>query len=363
MNTSRFVKELSEGVLDDVERSRRRAVPVAAGMRDPTEALAKLVMQWPARDVRMDMRHRGTHEVQDTSDLWVKDVVSAVRVREDRRVPGEGIFVSSIDFPSNMAEYERFNAVAQDHNSTWVEAGCPKDVVDPWSGDIFPVEGYVDFARPSDDIPRLGDGSGPLDSRRPQPVRSRHATVEYRASEGRGGWTLGFVARDWAGKVLCWNEESGPDLAVLVRRATQMLYGNPFVLGDDGPLSDGLPLLVQGRKAALCEKRNTRPTWMSGPVKSGVSAAYVEARGEEFVGRVTHMVLGFWVPIACVIAMLYWAGHCINQTWGDPPGPHAGMGWFMMGEVVLCAALWISSAVATRMVRMAEAARMRSTYL
>jgi len=363
MNTARFVKGLSNTVSAEMEQSRRRAAPVAVAMGDPTDVLARLVFDWPARDVRLDTRYVGSHEVNDTSELWVKDVVSAVRLREERRTPGAGVLVVGVDFPSNMAEYERFNSVVQVHNQRWAEAGCPEDCVDPWSGDVVEVEGYVDYARPSDDIPLLGDGGGPLDSRRPHPVRSMHITVEYRATEWNGMWKLGFVARDVSARALCWNEESGPDLAALVRRATQMFYGNPFVVGNEGPLSDGLPLLVQGRKAALCERRNARPQWMSGAVKRGVSAAFVETKIEEVSGRVAHNVFGFWIPAACVVMMLVWSAYCLNQTWGEPQGPHAGMGWFLAGEVVLSIMLWASSAFATHVLRAAEGAKMRSTYL
>jgi hypothetical protein len=363
MSNARFVKEIVEGVAASKNVSMRRKVPVTTGRGDPTEALAGLLAMWPPEDVRLDMKYRETHSVTDTSELWVKDVVRAVRLREERRLPGAGVVEIAVDFPSNMAEYERYNSVVESHNTKWVDAGSPSDKIDPWSGDISDVEGYVDFARPSDDIPHCGDGGGPLDSCRPSPVRSQHMSVEYRASEHGDLWTLGFVARDQRGRALCWNEESGRDLAALVRRSVQMLYGNPLVFGDEGPLSDGLPMLVQGRKTSMCSRRNTRPSWMDCDVKSGPSPEYIEAKLEEIAGKTGHTLLGFWVPIASVIGMFVWAAHCINQTWGTPQGPHAGMWWFVGGELALCAVLWLSSAIATHAQRSAEGARMRSAYL
>jgi len=363
MKTERFLKDLSEMNAADLERSRARAKVVVTGKADPTEALAKLVMQWPPRDVRLDEEYTEDHEVLDTSDIWLQDVVSGIRLREDRRVPGEGVFVVSMDFTSNMAEYERFNSVVEDHNELWYEAGGPEDKIDGWTGDISPVEGYVDFARPGEDIPRRGDGAGPLDLQRPSPVRSSLITVEYRASERGGRWTLGFVARDKAGKALCWNVESGSDLARLVRRATQMLYGNYKVVGNEGPLSDGFALLAQGRKVTLCESRNDKPSWMTGAVKRGVSTEYVGAKVEEVAGKVGFNLFGFLLPTTCIIGMLVWAAICINHTWSDVPGPLAGMGWFVVGEVVLSLVLWASAAFATHAQRMAEAAKMKSAYL
>jgi hypothetical protein len=363
MRIQSHIKALHDGVASDLERGYRRSEPIHVGEDDPTEALARLVMSWPARDVRLAMEYRASHKVQDTSDLYARDVASAVRVREERRVPGAGVLVVSLDFHSNMAEYERYNAVVAAHNKLWSEAGRPVDRIDPWTGDVSGVEGFVDYARAAEDIPPLGDGGGPLDDKRPSAVRSSYLTVEYRASESEDGWTLGFVCRDRAGKALCWNEESGPDLSALVRRATQMLYGHPQVVGDVGPLSDGLALLVQGRKSGLCASRNRRPGWMKGEVKHGPSAAYVEAKVEEVVSEGTHTVLGWWVPFIAIVAMVGWAIHCLNQTWGTPTGPHAGMGWFLAGEAVLCAALWVTAAIGTAARRHAEAMRMTERYL
>lgn len=363
MNTAKLMKGLAESVAADIEASRLRAVPVCVGGGDPTETLARLVMAWPPKDVRLDQRYKASHKVEDTSTTWVADVVAGVRVREERRVPGAGRLMVSLDFPCNMAEYERFNSVAQEHNALWEDAGSPVDSVDPWSGDVSDVEGYVDFARVAEDIPHMGRGGGSLDAARPSPARASRVTVEYRAVEDGEQWTLGFVARDTAGKALCWNEETGDDLAALVRRSVQMLYGNPNVVGDEGPLSDGLALLVQGRKAKLCEERNAKPSWLGGAVKRGVSVEYVGAKVEEAASVGAHTVLGCWVPIASILGMIVWAGFCVEQTWGEVPGSFAGMGWFLVGEVALCAVLWLSTAVSTAALRRAEAARMRSVYL
>lgn len=364
MVTASFLKGLSDSVASGMEASRARAVEVAAGCGDPTEALARLVLSWPPRDVRLDERYVASHDVKDTSDMWVKDVVSGVRVREERREPGAGVLVVSLDFHSNMAEFERYNSVVQTHNRAWIAAGLPKDAIDPWTGGISEVEGYVDYARAADDLPRMGEGGGPLDSARPVPVRSSHVTVEYRASERDGVWTLGFVARDRRGIALCWDESSGGDLAALVRRSVQILYGNHEVVGNVGPLSDGLRMLVQGRKAAVCRERCSMPGWAAGPVRTGVSEEYVEARVGEVGCGFLAGVFGGFSSLVCIVGMLVWALFCLVQNFGqDDPGRFAGVGWFVGGELALGALLWVSAYVSIRLRRASEAARMRSMYL
>ena len=271
MRTARYVKQMADGVAADIGRSDARARPVLEAGMDPTEELARLVLAWPPRDVRLDSRYVATHGVEDTCDRFAKDVAAGAELREVRRAPGRGALVVAVDLHSNMAEFERYNSVVESHNRKWIEAGCPSDAIDAWTGDVSAVEGWVDFARASRDAPMLGEGGGPLDGVRPEVVRSAHVTVEYRVmAEFGGGWTLGFVARGRDGRALCWDESKGDDLAALVRRSIQMLYGNHGVSGDVGPLSDGLALLVQGRKSALCDRHNRRPSWMRGPVKAGV---------------------------------------------------------------------------------------------
>jgi len=362
MRDAQYTKATAERVAFKVAESERRAMPVGTGCGDLTEVLAGLVLAWPPRDVRLDPAYRESHDVTDTSDVYARDVADGARVREQSRRPGAGRLVVALDFHSNMAQFERYNSVVRDHNREWIDAGEPADSIDAWTGDISPVEGWVDFAQ-SEEHPRLGDGGGALDSARPSAVRSVGATVEYRAFENPDGtWTLGFVARDRADRALCWHEESGPDLAVLVRRSVQMLYGNHRVPGCIGPLSDGLSLLMRGEKVRLCQLHCRRPRWMDAAPK-GVTFEQVDAAVERTASGAAHGVLAGLVPVVAIIGMLVWAAHCLVQTWGEVPGPHAGMGWFLAGEAVLCAALWLGARIGTSAKRHAEAVAMRERYL
>ena len=69
------------------------------------------------------------------------------------------------------------------------------------------------------------------------------------------------------------------------------------------------------------------------------------------------------MAVGAIVGMVGWALHCIAQTWGDVPGPHAGMGWFLAGEATLCMVLMASSALATLAKRHAEAKRMEERFL
>jgi hypothetical protein len=365
MKHAQYLRGMYGRIGKDLEKSALRSTPVETSDSDPTDTLARLVFLYEPRDLRLDPAYSSTHYVDDTSTFWVKDVASGAKIRERNRFPGEGRLVVALDFHSNMAEFERYNSVVKVHNERWEAAGSPVDSFDSWSGDVTAVpDQYVDFATVDESMPLLGEGTGPLHNARPRAVHSAWVTVEYRASRAGSLWTFGFLARDRNGSALCWDETMGEDLAALVRRSVQMLYGNPDVIGNEGPLSDGMAMLLRGRKTGLCERKNTRPYWMSGAVKSSVSAAFVEAKAEQVVAQVGHTLFGYWVPIACIFGMLVWSVYCLDQTWGEGgPGPLAGFWWFFVGEVALCGISWLSTAISTWSIRAAEAADMRSTYL
>jgi len=332
--------------------------------RDPVNSLAKLVFSYEPRDLRLGYDYMASHLVLDTSSEWARDVAEGARLREVSRVPGEGRLVVAVDAHSNMAEFERYNSVVRDHNERWEAEGRPEDSFDPWSGDVSPVEGFVDRARADEDTPRVGDGGGRLDRARPAARRSQLLTIEYRVSEERGVWTLGFVAEDERGREVCWGESDGADLSALVRRSAQMLFGNHEVRGDEGPLSEGLAMLVQGRKVALCRRLSTRPAWSAGRPKDA-NPELLAARVEEGALQTTHGLLGYVLPVACVAAMVLWPLFYIGQHpkfSGNSDGL-CGFWAFALPEMALAAVAWVSNAVATSARRHAEASRMRQSFL
>jgi hypothetical protein len=367
MSEATYGRDLYDKITEELQAAKDRSKPVLVGSGEPTVLLSQLVLAFPAVDQRLDPLYKKKHlSVYDTSDLWARNVSAGVKVRLENARPGTGRVTVALDFHSNTAEFERFNSVVRDHNENWEKDGCPEDTFDPWNGDVDKVrDGYVDFATTDESQPMRGDVEGPLHNARPTARRSGLVSVEYRVTDDGFRWTLGFVASDLAGRLLCWNEIQGEDLSKLVRRSVQMLYGNPAVQGDYGPLSDGLTMLVQGRKVGLCRQSSKTPAWVSGAPKD-FNPELVAAKVEEVAFEAVHATSGYLLPICFLVGMVVWACFCLIQTWSGYPhrqGPCAGFWWFAGGEVVILILMWISVSVSTHAKRAAEASHMRQSYL
>lgn len=365
MSEVKYIRDMYSRIGAELDRSKERSRPVMpSDYRDPVNSLAKLVFSYEPRDLRLGYDYMASHTVLDTSSEWAKDVAEGARLREISRTPGEGRLLVAVDAHSNMAEFERYNSVVRDHNERWEAEGCPEDAFDPWNGDVLPVEGYVDKAMADEDMPRIGEGGGRLDRARPSTRRSHLLTVEYRVIARGGKWTLGFVAEDAKGREVCWGEFSGTDLSALVRRSSQMLFGNHEVRGNEGPLSEGLALLVQGRKVAVCRNISRHPTWSTGRAKN-INPELLAAKVEEGTLYTAHGTLGYILPIVCLVAMVIWPLIYIGQHpkfSGNPDGL-SGFWAFAIPEIFLVGVSWVSNAVATAAKRRAEASRMRQSFL
>ena len=366
MSNAKFVRDMHAHIGDELRHSALRGCPVmVSDHRNLLEELTRLVLAYEPRDLRLDANYRAEHEVLDLSSAWAVDVCAGARLRECNRMPSKNTLVVALDVQSNMADFERYNSVVRDHNERWEAEGCPTDSFDPWSGDIIGVEQYVDFAVADEEMPVMGDKSGSLFRARPGAKRSELVTVEYRVSASDRKWTLGFVATDREGRAVCWDEESGIDLASLVRRSVQKLYGNQEVRGNEGALSEGLTMLVQGRKVPWCKHHAHLPSWALAKAKD-TNPALAVAKVEEIACDVTYGVSGYILPVLCLVGMFVWAAMCLIDTWhanSDVAGPLAGFWCFAGGEVGILAVMWISTAFSTRAKRSAEASRMRQSFL
>ena len=288
---------------------KRNEVVTVSGLGDrhPVQVLSEMVLSWPPQDLRMDSDYSMSHEVKDTSCRFLLDVAKGMEIEVSRKDLSKNILHLDVDFHCNMSEFERYNLVVEDHNDEWEGLGEPKDIFDPVHGAILPVlDQWVAPAEPTSRYAKpigtaFEDTHGPLSKARPKEKRSIYATLKYKVVVNESQFTLEYVAYDRDGLVLYYNKTTGKDLSKLVRQSVQELWGNPSIYGNTGPLLEGIPMLLQGKKVSICQTGNKRPSIFGSASCKTVNVRLVASKIDvasrktvvAFLGKIVPSIIGF----------------------------------------------------------------------
>jgi hypothetical protein len=230
------------------------------------ELLSLLVQAWPAADIRTTDSYREYDRVLDTSDTFITDVAEGLTLRENTRSARYSSVVLDIMLQSNLDEFEEYNEEVSEHNSEWIDRGSQEYAFDPVTGEEKRhKDTYVDTVKPSSvhhQHLKNGASSGDLTKKAPKQKQVPYGSIEYRISNNNTLYTIGFVVYSKEGTLLYYNEIKGKDISLLVRRATQEIWGNHQILDQVGDFYDGISQLFKGHKIKTCrDMKNTKPKW------------------------------------------------------------------------------------------------------
>jgi hypothetical protein len=259
MNRNRLISEIEEGLDIDFEDSVIRTESVSTKdtrRTNPVSILEKYLLKWPPRDVRFEDTYLADHEFCFTDSLFMEDIADGMVLKVIERLPAENSITIGVFLQSNLAEFERYNAVVEQHNDEWVRQGSPEDVFDPRTGDVTTIRDTLVKEAVADSpyrrTPEYDPSDGPLTKVRPKTKRDLYVKIKVRLDVLGSIFKMGFVAWDAKDQIIYYNELQHKDISYLTRRAIQELFGNPFVYGNSGALLDGIAHLIQGKKIPLC---------------------------------------------------------------------------------------------------------------
>lgn len=252
--------------IDDLEEQERITENIKAynyktklSISHPLQVLSELITLWPPQDVRLTQN--GWASVDDE---MMTDIRKGMKVSIRQVDLTNNILEEVVEFQNNMDEFERYNIVAAEHNKQWIENGCPTEYIEPSHGDIIPIKNQYAPHATVDNIDPPKPSDGPLASKRPTTKRNPYIRIVYQLTINKkeNTYTLGYVAYDYKGLCIYYNNVTHKDLKYLVRRATQELWGNHNAKEEAEALLDGIPGLMQGAKIPVCIRDNTRPPHM-----------------------------------------------------------------------------------------------------
>lgn len=295
------------------DAAQERSFPIYVkniGRKSLVSVLEKYVKLWEPRDIRLSSEYQDTHRVESTDDVLIKDIAKGMKVSVEERIPSKNTLKVAVMFQHNLAEFERYDSTVDAHNEQWVNQGCPEDVMDPTTGDIFEVEDkYLNHASDENPAP-FGESTGHLARSKPKARRKKLLTVTYKVKVLRESnmFQLDFSAVDNRGRTVYFNSLKNKNLAYLTRRATQELYGNPEAFGNKGPFLEGISMLVTGKKIGRCFSKNTAPdeqvtrnvknAYLEQGLKSGASA------GTKTIANLVRYLVP-WIGVIGIIASAY----------------------------------------------------------
>jgi len=373
MSGARVIKKMLQAQQRSFEKSFDRITPrrmTDIELHNPVSVLEELIMGWPPCDVRYEPSYMGAHDIEPNDSELMKDVFRGLSLKVLKRLPTEGKLVVGVFLQTNLAEFERYNEIVQRHNDEWEFNGSPQDIFDPRTGDIHEVKDkYVKevIARSpfSEHLDLEDESSGKLTLARPNEKRQLYLTVTYKLEviELAGEepyFRLGYVATDYKDRIVYYNVLDSHDLSYLVRRATQEVYGHPFILINKGPFFDGISLLIQGKKIPLCQKHNKVPSFLtSGKVKR-TREVHATKNVEIGSGEGVGVLFGILIPIVSIVYTVYISFVAINSY--DDYKPWTVGAWMIHVSISLIV-LIVAGKIGTYFKERAEIAKLEKKFL
>ncbi len=361
----KYVKEHSD-LYDKQQRiavEREKPVTVQSiSSKQPLNVLQNLIEMWPCTDVRYD-------GPSSDDDLLI-DMVESMQQRFTRKSIQDGILEYTVEMLRNLDEIERYNAAVQQHNQKWVAEGKPTEIFDAFSGDIRKNrDGYVDPVLmsskhfPIPDSAYSNTARNNLSKARPEMRRKSHIRVKYQMRITTDNlFVLGYAAYDHADRVIFFNENIHKDLAYLVRRSVQEIWGNPKASKVFDPLLVGIQMLINGDKLELCKKRCKFPEFMAHEqttLKSTKEIRELENNEIRLIKKANFH--GFYLPIfyiICFVILAFW-------SFMGMAGERFGVNNIIpvVGCIFLLVATTLSRAFAQALDRMASETKARRRFI
>lgn len=307
-----FQVDFEKAVLEAFSKSHKRNLPVSlkdVEKKNPVSILEDYSTLWPPRDIRYDELLSKRLNCFGEDSKFMEDMFEGMELRVIQKIPTKNQVRVGVYFQTNMAEFEKYNAVAYAHNKKWVEHGMKEEVFDPVHGNCIPVKDqFVDYAkRNSPYIPKTErnpfgtQSNGAISMARPEAKKNILLEILYQLDIVGGLFRLGYVVYDYKARIVYYNETKGNNLSLLTRRATQEIFGHPFLYIDEGPFLDGIPLLIQGKKIPICKQDNVAPSWMKGDIKN-VNVDLSLSKGKIF----TYSFLTSFFSYIFPLILLFW---------------------------------------------------------
>lgn len=315
-NSRAFRSDLAKATYKDHQKSFERNLPVTVKEVEklhPTSVLKEYILKWPPRDVRYDESISSRVQSRGADSLFMRHMFEGMDLEILKVQPTENMVTVGIFFQTNLSEFERYNIATYHHNLKWIDNGMKEEVFDPVHGEIVPVtDQFVDYARADskyisrpDRNPFGTKSSGTLSKMRPDVKRKPVLVASYKLEVIDRAFRLGYVVKDYRGRVIYFNEIKGDNLSDLTRRATQEIFGHPFIYADQGPFLDGIPLLIQGKKLKICRRDNIAPDWMQGPLKTSNFSLYL-SKGVKGINIFYGMFFSFLLPFFLLVRGILW---------------------------------------------------------
>jgi hypothetical protein len=307
------VYKMAKAISEDREASEKRALSVylkELSGENPYHVFQEMILNWAPRDVRLEPTYSDNHCVRQTDSEFMRDVFRGISTKIIDKLPAENRFTVGVYFQSNMAEFEKYNAIVRQHNELWEKAGKPHDDFDPVTGDIKKIED-THVQKAIADSPfaaelRIMRRKGPLGKAAPKIERALMLTVEFSIEVIDNSFVVSFIAMSTDDKILYHNVIQEKDMGYLARRITQELFGNHLVKGDTGPFLEGISHLLQGRKVSLAYK-NVKPYFAQG------CNNYKGIDGEKAVGTVAYHILAVLTKVFQIVLPVFLAGFAIYR--------------------------------------------------
>lgn len=304
-----FVRDYTKILNNRQEMEEDREKPVLVGSildQQPLSVLERLIKMWPTHDIRY-------HGYGTLDDKLVIDMIKSAEIRVVKKDITQGIIEITVELVKNIDEVERYNAAVKKHNRDWVKNGSQMNVFDPVHGESFEVrDNYVDQVLLQSSHYSLPDSvynntsSGKLASIRPGLNRKSHLRVVYQMSITQDNkFVLGYAAYDYENRIVYYNEVTHHNLAYLVRRSVQEIWGNPLAPKEIDNLLEGVSMLINGRKLSICKKDNKFPEFLEhekSTIKSTRAIENVELK--ENINAQASVITGNVVPIFIIIGFI-----------------------------------------------------------
>lgn len=346
---SAVIYKMAKAISEDREASEKRALPVylkELSAENPYYTFQEMILNWAPRDVRLEPTYTATHSIRQTDSEFMRDVFRGISTRIIDKYPALNRFTVGIYFQSNMAEFEKYNTIVQQHNKLWDKAGKPHDTFDPVTGDIKKIKDkHVQQAiadSPFTSELKIMREKGPLGKAAPKIERALMILVEFSVKVVDDSFVVSFVAKNTKDEVLYHNIIENKDLAYIARRVTQELFGNHLVKGDTGPFLEGISYLIRGRKVELATK-NLSPDFL------GFRFKYKYYSAEKTVNHSAYQFLTVLTKIFQIVLPLFLAGFAVyrmfvelTKDYEDKTGSYQR--WVM--TLLICFVLiWVSGKV------------------
>lgn len=237
--------------------------------KQPLNILENLLYLWPPCDIRINayqdlLLKEGSD--RDTEVALIEDIVKSAEYITSRKDFSNGIIELSINFIENLDEIERYNRAVIKHNREWVKKGKPTKIFDPVHGEEYEIEDtYVDPVFITGNAVELGEvelnvSKGELAKARPQLKRKLLVKIIYKLIVNKdSSFTLEYAAYNAKNELLYYNSVTNYDMAKLVRRSVQEMWGYPYT---KDKYIKGISLFLSGSKLEICNRDNKKPSFL-----------------------------------------------------------------------------------------------------